>query len=364
MRLDLHRRPHAASRSTPRSANAAPSKPFDLPAGESQDLRLAAHGARRPRADHLQGGRGQRPATPTARKACCPCCRGACWCTESLPLPIREPATKTFDFTKLRALGRSRHASSNQSLTVQMVSQPAWYAVMALPYLMEYPYECTRADLQPALRQRAGPAHRRQRPEDPPRLRPVEGHRRPRQPAGEEPGPEERCCSKRRRGCGRPRRKARPAERRHPLRRQPPQRRDGAAAAASWPQMQHADGAWPWFPGGPRQRLHHAVHHHRLRPPAAPGREDRHGPGRQVARPARRLDRPHLPRDPAARQARTRTTSRRRSRCTSTAAASSSQDKAVADAAQGGGRLLARPGEEVLAASWPTASRRRTWPSA
>src|SRR5476651_1569345 len=23
-----------------------------------------------------------------------------------------------------------------------MVSQPAWYAVMALPYLMEYPYEC------------------------------------------------------------------------------------------------------------------------------------------------------------------------------------------------------------------------------
>ncbi len=24
-----------------------------------------------------------------------------------------------------------------------MVSQPAWYAVMALPYLMEYPYECS-----------------------------------------------------------------------------------------------------------------------------------------------------------------------------------------------------------------------------
>ena len=40
------------------------------------------------------------------------------------------------------------------------------------------------------------------------------------------------------------------------------------------------------------QRLHHALHHHRLRPAAAPGREDRHRPGRQVARPARRLDRP------------------------------------------------------------------------
>ena len=31
----------------------------------------------------------------------------------------------------------------SQSLTVQMVSNPSWYAVMALPYLMEYPYECS-----------------------------------------------------------------------------------------------------------------------------------------------------------------------------------------------------------------------------
>ncbi|MCX7826652.1 MAG: alpha-2-macroglobulin family protein, partial [Verrucomicrobiae bacterium] len=29
------------------------------------------------------------------------------------------------------------------SLTVQMVSNPSWYAVMALPYLMEFPHECT-----------------------------------------------------------------------------------------------------------------------------------------------------------------------------------------------------------------------------
>ncbi|MFM7927134.1 MAG: hypothetical protein ACKO9Q_05420, partial [Pirellula sp.] len=31
----------------------------------------------------------------------------------------------------------------HQSLTVQMTSQPAWYAVLALPYLMEYPYDCS-----------------------------------------------------------------------------------------------------------------------------------------------------------------------------------------------------------------------------
>jgi hypothetical protein len=62
--------------------------------------------------------------------------------TESLPLPIRGPATKKFEFTKLIKSGSSK-TLQNQSLTVQMVSNPAWYAVLALPYLMEYPYECS-----------------------------------------------------------------------------------------------------------------------------------------------------------------------------------------------------------------------------
>jgi uncharacterized protein YfaS (alpha-2-macroglobulin family) len=62
--------------------------------------------------------------------------------TESLPLPIRGEGTKTFDFVKLRESVKS-DTLKHQSLTVQAVSQPAWYAVMALPYLMEFPYECT-----------------------------------------------------------------------------------------------------------------------------------------------------------------------------------------------------------------------------
>jgi hypothetical protein len=61
---------------------------------------------------------------------------------ESLPLPIRGPQTKEFEFAKLLESGQS-DTLLHQSLTVQMVSQPAWYAVMALPYLMEYPYECS-----------------------------------------------------------------------------------------------------------------------------------------------------------------------------------------------------------------------------
>ncbi|HEU5080968.1 MAG TPA: alpha-2-macroglobulin family protein [Opitutaceae bacterium] len=62
--------------------------------------------------------------------------------TESLPLPLRGPGTKTFEFEKLIASANSTTLQS-QSLSVQMVSQPAWYAVLALPYLMEYPYECS-----------------------------------------------------------------------------------------------------------------------------------------------------------------------------------------------------------------------------
>jgi RNA polymerase sigma factor (sigma-70 family) len=64
--------------------------------------------------------------------------------TESLPLPIRGEQTKKFQFDKLMQSGKSK-TLKNENLTVQMVSQPAWYAVMALPYLMETPYECSEA---------------------------------------------------------------------------------------------------------------------------------------------------------------------------------------------------------------------------
>lgn len=64
--------------------------------------------------------------------------------TESLPLPIRGAQTRTFDFAKLLESGTSK-TLKNENLTVQMVSQPAWYAVMALPYLMETPHEYSEA---------------------------------------------------------------------------------------------------------------------------------------------------------------------------------------------------------------------------
>ncbi len=61
--------------------------------------------------------------------------------TESLPLNMRGNGTKQFKFEKLLQSGNSE-SLNHQALTVEYTSNPAWYAVQALPYLMEYPYEC------------------------------------------------------------------------------------------------------------------------------------------------------------------------------------------------------------------------------
>lgn len=61
--------------------------------------------------------------------------------TESMPLNMRGTNSKSFKFTKLLNSGSSA-TLSNHALAVEYTSNPAWYAVQALPYLMEYPYEC------------------------------------------------------------------------------------------------------------------------------------------------------------------------------------------------------------------------------
>jgi len=62
--------------------------------------------------------------------------------TESMPLPVNAGQTKDFTFTKLINSGKSSSTLRNYRLSLEFTSNPAWYAVQALPYLMEYPYEC------------------------------------------------------------------------------------------------------------------------------------------------------------------------------------------------------------------------------
>ncbi len=60
--------------------------------------------------------------------------------TETLPMWIRSNQTKTFTLDKLK--NNTSSSLKHHNLTLEMTSNPAWYAVQALPYLMEFPYEC------------------------------------------------------------------------------------------------------------------------------------------------------------------------------------------------------------------------------
>jgi len=62
--------------------------------------------------------------------------------TESMPLPVKGSGTTIFNFKKLTSKKKSK-TLKHHKLTLEFTSNPAWYAIQALPYLIEYPYECT-----------------------------------------------------------------------------------------------------------------------------------------------------------------------------------------------------------------------------
>ncbi len=61
--------------------------------------------------------------------------------TETLPMWVRSNQTKTFSLDKLK--NNTSKTLKNHKLTLEVTSNPAWYAVQALPYLMEYPHACS-----------------------------------------------------------------------------------------------------------------------------------------------------------------------------------------------------------------------------
>ncbi len=61
--------------------------------------------------------------------------------TETLPMWVRSNQTKTFTLDKLK--NNTSTSLKHHKLTLEITSNPVWYAVQALPYLMEYPYECS-----------------------------------------------------------------------------------------------------------------------------------------------------------------------------------------------------------------------------
>jgi uncharacterized protein YfaS (alpha-2-macroglobulin family) len=61
--------------------------------------------------------------------------------TETLPLWVNSNETQTFKLDKL--VNTSSATRQNHTLTLEITSNPAWYALQSLPYLMEYPYDCS-----------------------------------------------------------------------------------------------------------------------------------------------------------------------------------------------------------------------------
>ncbi|HMQ75124.1 MAG TPA: alpha-2-macroglobulin family protein [Flavobacteriales bacterium] len=64
--------------------------------------------------------------------------------TERLPLWMKGPGTRTFTLNKLFTATPDDRTSTrrNHLLRLQYTPNPAWLAVQALPYLMEFPHEC------------------------------------------------------------------------------------------------------------------------------------------------------------------------------------------------------------------------------
>jgi len=61
--------------------------------------------------------------------------------TESLPMSLRKTRSKGFTFDKL--LSASNNGTlTHQGITVEYSTNPIWYVVQSLPYIIEYPFEC------------------------------------------------------------------------------------------------------------------------------------------------------------------------------------------------------------------------------
>lgn len=120
--------------------NNVPSLTFDAPAGQSVAVKYSISVP----VDYTDGLVYRLVATTSAasdgEEMALPVLTNRVLVTESLPLNLRNTKSKSFRFEKLLAAGSP--TLQNHAFTVEYTTNPSWYAVQALPYLMEYPYDC------------------------------------------------------------------------------------------------------------------------------------------------------------------------------------------------------------------------------
>lgn len=124
----------ALNNKTPKAAFVIPAKQsrsYSWPVSVADGLEIISYKAVAATAEFSDGEEGMLPVL--SRRL---------FVRESIPLWISDKGEKKFVFEKLVKSGSSE-TLQNKGLTVQMASNPAWYAVQALPFLMEFPYECS-----------------------------------------------------------------------------------------------------------------------------------------------------------------------------------------------------------------------------
>ncbi|PWJ59598.1 MG2 domain-containing protein [Dyadobacter jejuensis] len=116
-------------------------KPFSLAPGQSVGVTFSIEVPR----DHTEPItytiNAQAGSVSDAEQQTIPVLSNRLLVTESLPLSLSGSGQRNYRFDKLTQAGKS-NSLTHQSLTVEYTSNPAWYAIQALPYLMEYPYDC------------------------------------------------------------------------------------------------------------------------------------------------------------------------------------------------------------------------------
>lgn len=61
--------------------------------------------------------------------------------TETIPISIKEGQSKTYTMDGL--LNNTSSSAANFNLSVELTSNPLWFAVMSIPYLRTFPHECS-----------------------------------------------------------------------------------------------------------------------------------------------------------------------------------------------------------------------------
>jgi len=62
--------------------------------------------------------------------------------TETFPMNVKGDETRTFSFESFKEKSQST-TLTHQNFSIEYTSNPAWYAIQAMPYLMEYEHECS-----------------------------------------------------------------------------------------------------------------------------------------------------------------------------------------------------------------------------